>query len=373
MLREAAQRWVASAVSGEVTLELRRGNDYSILDTKSPNLTYKPERLTMEKGDEVFFTPADRIGQLTMRNLDISDTRQKLGIYGEAGLLGDSTTGAAPLLGPASRRSLALQFSFPTQHEELEQRLLRAGGSRPLPRPPTAVRRSRGGDFLAAVRRQAVHEERVLAAARIMSASTCQSWKSRRRSSFSSSKPIEVQTSVVTRSAPWRRPWGPRRPCDSFPLFDLVARRRRLSLKSNSAAACSQVLQTLFESPIQATVRPRIGPVLDVGEDVGQDLAGMVLVGEPVDHRHARGAGEALDDRLLEGPHHDDVAHARDHLRRVLHRLAPAELRVACRGRSRRRPAGACRPRTTCACASRASRRSSPACGPRAASSARSA
>jgi argininosuccinate synthase len=104
MLREAAQRWVASAVSGEVTLELRRGNDYSILDTTSPNLTYKPERLTMEKGDEVFFTPADRIGQLTMRNLDISDTRQKLGLYGEAGLLGDSTTGAAPLLGPVKPR-----------------------------------------------------------------------------------------------------------------------------------------------------------------------------------------------------------------------------------------------------------------------------
>ncbi|HEU4351581.1 MAG TPA: argininosuccinate synthase [Burkholderiales bacterium] len=107
MLREAAQRWVASTVAGEVTLELRRGNDYSILDTTSPNLTYKPERLTMEKGDDVFFTPADRIGQLTMRNLDISDTRQKLGIYGEAGLLGDSTTGAAPLLGPAKPKKKA--------------------------------------------------------------------------------------------------------------------------------------------------------------------------------------------------------------------------------------------------------------------------
>ena len=107
MLREAAQRWVASTVSGEVTLELRRGNDYSILDTTSQNLTYKPERLTMEKGDEVFFTPADRIGQLTMRNLDISDTRQKLGIYGAAGLLGDSTTGAAPLLGPAKPKKKA--------------------------------------------------------------------------------------------------------------------------------------------------------------------------------------------------------------------------------------------------------------------------
>jgi len=99
MLRESASRWVASAITGEVTLELRRGNDYSIVDTRSPNLTYKPERLTMEKGDEVYFTPADRIGQLTMRNLDISDTREKLKLYGEAGLLGDAKSAAAPLLG----------------------------------------------------------------------------------------------------------------------------------------------------------------------------------------------------------------------------------------------------------------------------------
>ena len=98
MLRETAQRWVATAVSGEVTLELRRGNDWSILDTKSPNLTYQPERLTMEKG-AAFFTPADRIGQLTMRNLDIADTRDKLRVYGEAGLLGDATGGGVPLLG----------------------------------------------------------------------------------------------------------------------------------------------------------------------------------------------------------------------------------------------------------------------------------
>jgi argininosuccinate synthase len=96
MLRETAQRWVARAVTGEVTVELRRGNDYSILDTKSANLTYKPERLTMEKG-EAFFTPADRIGQLTMRNLDIVDTRDKLRIYSEAGLLG--TGSGVPLLG----------------------------------------------------------------------------------------------------------------------------------------------------------------------------------------------------------------------------------------------------------------------------------
>ncbi|MGQ0512388.1 MAG: argininosuccinate synthase [Betaproteobacteria bacterium] len=98
MLKEGALRWVAKAVTGEVTLELRRGNDYSILDTKSPNLTYHPERLTMEKGEQVYFTPADRIGQLTMRNLDIVDTRDKLRVYGEAGLLGDAK-GAVPLLG----------------------------------------------------------------------------------------------------------------------------------------------------------------------------------------------------------------------------------------------------------------------------------
>src|SRR4051812_6533007 len=95
MLRETAQRWVASAVTGEVTIELRRGNDYSILDTESPNLTYKPERLTMEKG-ELSFTPQDRIGQLTMRNLDIVDTREKLMTYAKAGLL-SSGTGTAML------------------------------------------------------------------------------------------------------------------------------------------------------------------------------------------------------------------------------------------------------------------------------------
>ena len=87
MLRETAQRWVARAVTGEVTLELRRGNDYSILNTESPNLTYQPERLSMEKVEDAAFTPADRIGQLTMRNLDIADTRAKLNLYAETGLL----------------------------------------------------------------------------------------------------------------------------------------------------------------------------------------------------------------------------------------------------------------------------------------------
>ena len=87
MLRETAQRWVASAITGTVTLELRRGNDYSLLNTESPNLTYHPERLSMEKVEDAPFSPLDRIGQLTMRNLDITDTRAKLGIYANAGLL----------------------------------------------------------------------------------------------------------------------------------------------------------------------------------------------------------------------------------------------------------------------------------------------
>ncbi len=99
MLRETAQRWVARAVTGEVTLELRRGNDYSILDTKSPNLTYAPERLSMEKVEDAPFSPADRIGQLTMRNLDIVDTRDKLGIYTRTGLLSLGEGAALPQLG----------------------------------------------------------------------------------------------------------------------------------------------------------------------------------------------------------------------------------------------------------------------------------
>lgn len=102
MLRETAQRWVARAVTGEVTLELRRGNDYSILNTESANLTYKPERLTMEKGDSTF-SPADRIGQLTMRNLDIIDTREKLHTYVQTGLLAPSTGASLPQLKDAKK------------------------------------------------------------------------------------------------------------------------------------------------------------------------------------------------------------------------------------------------------------------------------
>ena len=98
MLRETAQRWVAKAITGEVTIELRRGNDYTILNTKSDNLTYQPERLSMEKVEDAAFTPIDRIGQLTMRNLDISDTRAKLALYSQSGLLSNAHGSDVPQL-----------------------------------------------------------------------------------------------------------------------------------------------------------------------------------------------------------------------------------------------------------------------------------
>ncbi len=97
MLRETAERWVARAITGEVTIELRRGNDYSIMNTVSPNLSYQPERLTMESG-ESSFSPQDRIGQLTMRNLDIADTRDKLLAYAKAGLLSAGPGSSLPRL-----------------------------------------------------------------------------------------------------------------------------------------------------------------------------------------------------------------------------------------------------------------------------------
>jgi argininosuccinate synthase len=98
MLRDAAQRWVARPVTGEVTLELRRGNDYSILNTESANLTLKPERLSMEKTESTF-SPRDRIGQLTMRNLDIADTREKLLTYAQSGLIRIGGGAEMPQLG----------------------------------------------------------------------------------------------------------------------------------------------------------------------------------------------------------------------------------------------------------------------------------
>ena len=88
MLRESLQRWVASAITGTVTLRLRRGDDFSIIDTEGPHLSYHPEKLSMERTESAAFGPSDRIGQLTMRNLDIADTRAKLEMYAEQGKLG---------------------------------------------------------------------------------------------------------------------------------------------------------------------------------------------------------------------------------------------------------------------------------------------
>jgi argininosuccinate synthase len=88
MLRESLQRWVASAVTGQVTLRLRRGEDYSVLDTRGENFSYHPDKLSMERVEDAAFGPVDRIGQLTMRNLDIADSRSKLELYAAQGQLG---------------------------------------------------------------------------------------------------------------------------------------------------------------------------------------------------------------------------------------------------------------------------------------------
>ena len=88
MIRESVQRWVGSAVTGEVTLRLRRGEDYSILDTQGPGFSYHPDKLSMERTEGAAFGPVDRIGQLTMRNLDIADSRARLEQYAGMGLLG---------------------------------------------------------------------------------------------------------------------------------------------------------------------------------------------------------------------------------------------------------------------------------------------
>ena len=88
MLREPLMRWIGTAITGQVTISLRRGDDYTIVDTTGPHLTYAPERLSMERVEDAAFGPMDRIGQLTMRNLDIDDSRAKLDVYRAAGTLG---------------------------------------------------------------------------------------------------------------------------------------------------------------------------------------------------------------------------------------------------------------------------------------------
>jgi argininosuccinate synthase len=121
MLRESLQRWVAGAVTGSVTLRLRRGQDYSIVETSGPNLSYHPEKLSMERTDDAAFGPVDRIGQLTMRNLDIADTRSKLELYAQRGQL-DAT---ASLVGALeSGQAGEIVAGGASEAEEEEDRML---------------------------------------------------------------------------------------------------------------------------------------------------------------------------------------------------------------------------------------------------------
>ena len=106
MLRESLQRWIGSAVTGTVTLRLRRGNDYSILDTTGPALSYHPEKLSMERVEDAAFGPTDRIGQLTLRNLDIADTRSKLELYADMGQL-DAEQTLVGVLQPGGSAAIA--------------------------------------------------------------------------------------------------------------------------------------------------------------------------------------------------------------------------------------------------------------------------
>jgi argininosuccinate synthase len=105
MVRESLQRWVGAAITGEVTLRLRRGEDYSILDTAGPAFSYHPDKLSMERTEDSAFGPVDRIGQLTMRNLDIADSRAKLEQYAGMGMIG---TGHPALMGAAQAASTGL-------------------------------------------------------------------------------------------------------------------------------------------------------------------------------------------------------------------------------------------------------------------------
>lgn len=122
MLRESIQRWVGSAITGTVTLRLRRGEDYTVLDTTSPNLSYGPEKLSMERVGDAAFGPVDRIGQLTMRNLDIADSRARLEQYAGLGLLGGATAELVGELASGAAREITEHAApFDAEREELAE------------------------------------------------------------------------------------------------------------------------------------------------------------------------------------------------------------------------------------------------------------
>lgn len=126
MLRESLQRWVASAITGEVVLRLRRGDDYSIIDTRGPALSYHPDKLSMERTEDAAFGPTDRIGQLTMRNLDIADTRTKLEMYATQGQLGAQHTALVGELAPGGASEIAAAGSG-ADEKSLDRAAMEAG------------------------------------------------------------------------------------------------------------------------------------------------------------------------------------------------------------------------------------------------------
>lgn len=130
MLRESIQRWVGSAITGSVTLRLRRGEDYTILDTTGPHLSYAPEKLSMERVGDAAFGPTDRIGQLTMRNLDIADSRARLEQYAGMGLIGGATAELVGSLEPGAAEGITEHAApYDADREELAEAVDEASGS----------------------------------------------------------------------------------------------------------------------------------------------------------------------------------------------------------------------------------------------------
>ena len=135
MLRESLQRWVGTAVTGEVTLRLRRGEDYSVLGTTGPAFSYHPDKLSMERTEDSAFGPTDRIGQLTMRNLDIADSRAKLEHYVGVGMIGSAhpalagaaSTGLVGALPEGGAEAIASRGRVPGDDELLDRAAMESG------------------------------------------------------------------------------------------------------------------------------------------------------------------------------------------------------------------------------------------------------
>ncbi|MEV4730411.1 argininosuccinate synthase [Saccharopolyspora sp. NPDC049426] len=127
MLRESLQRWVGSAITGEVTLRLRRGEDYSILDTRGPSFSYHPDKLSMERTEDAAFGPTDRIGQLTMRNLDIADSRAKLEGYAQLGLVGKAQTELVGSLQAGGAEAIASVGAEESESQALDRAAMESG------------------------------------------------------------------------------------------------------------------------------------------------------------------------------------------------------------------------------------------------------